>query len=180
MIQTQTLTSPLGPIQVTACAGALVAVQLVDAPGAFSLDDLGAQPPRDPAQPDAVATQRVLARAVHQLAEYFAGRRNAFDLPLAPRGTAFQHLVWGQLSTIPHGETRSYGDIACGIGRPTASRAVGAANSQNPIAIIVPCHRVIGANGTLTGYAGGLAAKRWLLEHEQHPRRISTTDELPY
>ena len=92
----------------------------------------------------------------------------AMHLPgdLDPAGTAFQKLVWAQLVAIPHGETRSYGQIAKAMGRPSASRAVGAANGQNPIGIIVPCHRVIGANGSLTGYAGGMAAKQWLLEHE--------------
>ena len=89
-----------------------------------------------------------------------------FDLPLAPRGTGFQQRVWRALAKIPFGETRSYGELARAIGRPSASRAVGAANGKNPISIIVPCHRVIAASGALTGYAGGLAAKRWLLEHE--------------
>jgi methylated-DNA-[protein]-cysteine S-methyltransferase len=90
-----------------------------------------------------------------------------FDVPLAPQGTPFQHRVWDALVEIPFGVVRSYGQLAQAIGRPTASRAVGAANGRNPIAIIVPCHRVIGANGELTGYAGGLPIKRWLLEHEQ-------------
>jgi len=102
-----------------------------------------------------------------QLAEYFAGDRRAFDLPVAPRGSEFQELVWRALVEIPFGETRSYGQLARSIGQPTASRAVGAANGRNPIAIIVPCHRVIGATGALTGYAGGMAAKRWLLDHER-------------
>ncbi len=109
----------------------------------------------------------LLARAAAQLTEYFAGTRREFDLPLGPRGTAFQVTVWGALTRIPFGATCSYGDLARSIGRPTASRAVGAANGQNPISIIVPCHRVIGSNGELTGYAGGLATKRWLIEHEQ-------------
>ena len=112
-------------------------------------------------------TTPVLARAAAQLAEYFAGERTVFDLPLAPRGTAFQRLVWDHLLAIPHGETRSYGELARAIGRPAASRAVGAANGRNPISIIIPCHRVIGANGTLTGYGGGMAAKQWLLDHER-------------
>jgi methylated-DNA-[protein]-cysteine S-methyltransferase len=101
-----------------------------------------------------------------QLEEYFAGERRAFDLPLHPIGTAFQHRVWTALLNIPFGETTSYGKTAAEIGAPTASRAVGLANGQNPIPIIVPCHRVIGANGSLTGYGGGLDAKRWLLAHE--------------
>jgi methylated-DNA-[protein]-cysteine S-methyltransferase len=101
-----------------------------------------------------------------QLAEYFAGRRRAFELPLHLSGTAFQQRVWTALLEIPYGETASYGTTAAAIGAPRASRAVGLANGQNPIPIVVPCHRVIGANGSLTGYGGGLDAKRWLLSHE--------------
>lgn len=108
----------------------------------------------------------VLALAAAQLAEYFDGARRDFDVPLAPRGTGFQRLVWRELAKIPYGETRSYGELARALGRPAASRAVGAANGRNPISILVPCHRVIAGSGALTGYAGGLAAKRWLLEHE--------------
>lgn len=108
----------------------------------------------------------MLVRAAAQLAEYFAGERAEFDIPLAPRGTGFQRLVWAALEQIPFGETRSYGELAAGLGRPSASRAVGAANGKNPISILVPCHRVIAGSGALTGYAGGLAAKRWLLAHE--------------
>ena len=109
----------------------------------------------------------MLARAAAQLREYFAGERTMFDLPLAPDGTGFQRIVWEALERIPYGVTRTYGELAAAIGRPAASRAVGSANSRNPISIIVPCHRVIGANGTLTGYAGGMRAKQWLLDHEQ-------------
>ena len=101
-----------------------------------------------------------------QLREYFAGQRRSFDLPLAPRGTDFQLEVWSQLREIPFGETISYGTLATSLGRPNASRAVGAANGANPIPILVPCHRVIGADGSLTGFGGGLAAKRTLLELE--------------
>jgi len=104
--------------------------------------------------------------AIRQLEEYFAGTRSEFDLPLSPRGTPFQLKVWMALRSIPPGETTSYGAMAEMIGKPTASRAVGAANGKNPISIIVPCHRVIGANGTLTGYGGGLERKAWLLNHE--------------
>ncbi|HEU5048476.1 MAG TPA: methylated-DNA--[protein]-cysteine S-methyltransferase [Rickettsiales bacterium] len=103
---------------------------------------------------------------IKQLEEYFAGKRRDFDLSLAPRGTAFQQRVWQQLCRIPHGETRTYGKLAQAIGQPTASRAVGLANGQNPIGIIVPCHRVIGSNGKLTGYNGGVEVKQWLLDHE--------------
>ncbi len=101
-----------------------------------------------------------------QLNEYFTGRRRTFDLPLSLRGTPFQRSVWLQLLQIPWGETRSYGDIARAVGKPGAARAVGMANQTNPIPIIVPCHRVIGANGSLTGYAGGLDVKARLLALE--------------
>ncbi|MDE2196162.1 MAG: methylated-DNA--[protein]-cysteine S-methyltransferase [Gammaproteobacteria bacterium] len=107
-----------------------------------------------------------------QLAAYFAGRRRAFDVPLAPAGTPFQLKVWRALQTIPYGETWSYGELARRIRKPTASRAVGAANGDNPIAIIVPCHRVIGADGSLTGYGGGLRIKQQLLELESGERSL--------
>lgn len=102
-----------------------------------------------------------------QLKAYFAGKLRQFDLPLAPHGTDFQQRVWLELLRIPYGATASYGQIAQRIGETGASRAVGAANGQNPIAIVVPCHRVIGADGSLTGYGGGLPVKKFLLEHEQ-------------
>jgi methylated-DNA-[protein]-cysteine S-methyltransferase len=101
-----------------------------------------------------------------QLQAYFAGELREFELPLAPGGTPFQQRVWRALCDIPYGETISYGELARRIGQPAAARAVGLANGQNPIAIVVPCHRVIGANGSLTGYGGGLERKRWLLAHE--------------
>jgi len=101
-----------------------------------------------------------------QLGEYFAGTRTSFDLPLHLLGSAFQRRVWAALLEIPCGETTSYGELARVIGVPGAARAVGLANGQNPVPIVVPCHRVIGANGSLTGYGGGLDAKRWLLTHE--------------
>lgn len=108
----------------------------------------------------------LIQQAAAQLAEYFAGRREAFELPLLLRGTDFQRSVWTALLSIPYGETRSYRDIAVQIGNPKACRAVGMANNRNPVAIIVPCHRVIGRSGGLTGYAGGLSAKQVLLELE--------------
>lgn len=113
------------------------------------------------------ADHPVLKEAARQLTDYFAGRRRAFALRLDFRGTDFQKAVWAALLTIPFGETRSYGEIARMIGRPAASRAVGAANGRNPISIVAPCHRVVGANGALTGFAGGLAAKRFLLDLER-------------
>jgi methylated-DNA-[protein]-cysteine S-methyltransferase len=107
-----------------------------------------------------------LAAALRQLSEYFAGARHSFDLPLRLEGTVFQQRVWHALTEIPYGETWSYGQLARRIGNPNASRAVGLANGRNPISIVVPCHRVIGADGSLTGYGGGLARKQWLLAHE--------------
>ena len=109
----------------------------------------------------------MFADAAQQLAEYFDGTRCVFDLPLQPQVTPFQAEVHAALRRIPYGETRSYGDIAREIGRPRASRAVGAANGSNPLPIVVPCHRVVGANGTLTGYGGGLGTKRYLLDLER-------------
>ncbi len=108
----------------------------------------------------------LLLEAKRQLEEYFAGLRASFSLPLNPQGTAFQKKVWQQLEAIPYGQTRTYGQIAAAIGQPTASRAVGGANHNNPIAIVIPCHRVIGASGKLTGYAGGLDIKEKLLRLE--------------
>jgi len=107
-----------------------------------------------------------IADVAAQLHAYFRGERETFDLPLAPHGTEFQQLVWSALQRIPYGETRSYADIAREIGRPTAVRAVGAANGANPIPIVIPCHRVVGSNGSLTGFGGGIETKRWFLAHE--------------
>jgi methylated-DNA-[protein]-cysteine S-methyltransferase len=107
-----------------------------------------------------------LAKTVLQLREYFAGGRREFDLPLHFEGTTFQRRVWQELTEIPYGKTWSYGQLALRIGNANASRAVGLANGRNPISILVPCHRVIGADGSLTGYGGGLERKRWLLAHE--------------
>lgn len=109
----------------------------------------------------------LLKEAFNQIEEYFAGKRFNFDLPLKAKGTEFQKQVWNELSKISYGETRSYKDIAIAIGNPKASRAIGMANNKNPLAIVVPCHRVIGSNGTLTGYAGGLGVKEKLLYLER-------------
>jgi methylated-DNA-[protein]-cysteine S-methyltransferase len=109
---------------------------------------------------------------VSQLTEYFAGQRQRFELPLAPEGTPFQQRVWRELQDIPYGVTISYGQLAARIGQPTASRAVGLANGSNPLAIVIPCHRVIGANGTLTGYGGGLPIKARLLALERGACRL--------
>lgn len=112
------------------------------------------------------AQDPVLSETKNQLSEYFSGTRSLFQLPLNAMGTEFQQTVWRALTNIPLGEVRSYSDIASEIGRPTAVRAVGAANGRNPLPVIVPCHRVIGRDGSLTGFAGGLATKKTLLRHE--------------
>jgi methylated-DNA-[protein]-cysteine S-methyltransferase len=118
---------------------------------------------------------RPSARVIEQLNEYFAGKRREFDLPLAPKGTEFQLACWNELQRIAYGETISYSELARRIARPNAVRAVGAANGANPIPIIIPCHRVIGANGTLTGYGGGLHIKRALLALEQPQKKLMET-----
>jgi methylated-DNA-[protein]-cysteine S-methyltransferase len=129
---------------------------------------------RLPARPDPSWHQRpdVFDDVVSQLTEYFTGRRQRFELPLAPDGTPFQQRVWRELQNVPYGVTISYGRLAARIGQPTASRAVGLANGSNPLAIVIPCHRVIGANGTLTGYGGGLPIKERLLALERGERRL--------
>lgn len=113
------------------------------------------------------ASTSLLLETVQQLKEYFEGLRRSFTIPLSPEGTPFQQRVWEQLLRIPYGETRSYGQVALMVGSPKAVRAVGMANHRNPISILIPCHRVIGAKGALTGYGGGLEKKQWLLELEQ-------------
>ena len=117
------------------------------------------------------AAAEAAADAEDQLRRYFAGELKIFQLPLRPEGTAFQRAVWQALQTIPYGETRSYGQIAAQIGRPKASRAVGMANNRNPISILIPCHRVVGADGSLTGYGGGLDKKEFLLKLETAHKR---------
>lgn len=116
----------------------------------------------------------LLRQVLHQLQEYFAGKRTMFDLPLAPQGTDFQKRVWQALCDIPYGETCSYGALAKTLGKPGAARAVGMANNKNPIGIIIPCHRVIGANGALVGYAGGLPLKQRLLTLEKTNKNTGT------
>lgn len=126
--------------------------------------------PNRPPEPDIHAVEKetsLIAEAVSQLSAYFEGRLKTFDLPLDMSGTPFQMKTWEALKTIPYGETRSYGDIARQIGQPKACRAVGMANHNNPVAIVVPCHRVIGSDGSLTGYGGGLPIKRQLLDLEK-------------
>jgi methylated-DNA-[protein]-cysteine S-methyltransferase len=127
---------------------------------------------RASANSDWIEEHSALAEPERQLRAYFAGELESFDLPLAPEGTSFQRKVWAELSKIPYGETISYGELARRIGNPQASRAVGLANGSNPIPIIIPCHRVIGANGKLTGYGGGLPIKEKLLALEKRQLRL--------
>jgi methylated-DNA-[protein]-cysteine S-methyltransferase len=148
--------SPLGALLVTRDEGGITGMDLPTARYPRRI--------RDDWERDDTAFDDVRA----QLGEYFAGTRQQFDLPLNARGSAFQRAVWQALTEIPYGDTTSYGKVAAGIGHPDGARAVGVANGQNPIPIIVPCHRVIGADGSLIGYGGGLSAKRWLLDHEAH------------
>ena len=119
-----------------------------------------------PGEPGAGGEGAMLAEAAEQLREYFAGKRKAFDVPLDLHGTEFQRRAWLALAEIPYGETRSYGEQARRLGAPRAARAVGAANGANPLPIVLPCHRLVGADGSLTGFGGGLDVKRWLLQHE--------------
>ena len=150
---------------------------LVLTAGGDALDRIGFAA-RTPVDPSWRRDDPAFAEAARQLAEYFAGGRRAFDLPLAPAGTPFQRQVWAALTALPYGVTTSYAALAERLGRPGSARAVGAANGANPLAIVVPCHRVVGADGSLTGYAGGLAAKRALLALEGH--RFSTgTGSMP-
>ena len=118
-------------------------------------------------QPDWQRRDELFVDAAQQLAEYFDGKRRAFDLPLQPEATPFQALVLKALQRVPYGETHSYGEIARAIGRPKAARAVGTANGNNPLPIVIPCHRVVGSNGALTGFGGGLPTKRYLLDLER-------------
>jgi methylated-DNA-[protein]-cysteine S-methyltransferase len=151
------LPSPIGSLTLVAEAGELTALYMDAQQHRPDEASLGV-----PGDPDAAP----FAAAARQLADYFAGRLTEFDLPLAPAGTAFQRRVWAALQTIPYGQTWSYAQLAEKIGQATAVRAVGLANGRNPIALVIPCHRVIGSDGKLTGYGGGLDRKRFLLDLE--------------
>jgi len=163
-----TVDSPLGPLMLTADDEGLTGVYME--PHSHGPDGPG---------PGWIERSAPFEDVMRQLEEYFAGERSEFDLPLHPDGTPFQLEVWEALKSIPYGEVRSYGDIAAQVGRPGASRAVGLANGRNPISVIVPCHRVIGASGSLTGYGGGLERKRQLLDLEAGVAGRTLTPALP-
>lgn len=156
-LQTITMNSPVGQLRLVADDDSLVAILWPE-------EREGRV--RFAAEPAPVTTHPMLDEAIVQLDEYFSGDRKVFDLPLDPRGTEFQRSVWWSLASIAFGETSTYGKQAANIGRPTAVRAVGSANGRNPLSIVLPCHRIVGADGKLTGFAGGIDTKRWLLDHE--------------
>lgn len=162
MLHHTVIDTPIGPLTLVASAAGLCAVRFAagrgpehGSPGAIAADD--------PSHP-------VLVEAARQLGEYFAGLRQEFDLPLDVKGTPFQRAAWAALHAIPYGTTISYAEQADRIGDRRAARAVGAANGRNPVPIVVPCHRVVGADGSLTGFAGGTDVKAWLLDHERRMR----------
>ena len=148
-----TIDSPIGLLGLVVSDGAVTELRMDATPRTATGD---------------AAERKVMDEAVSQVEAYFEGSLKDFDLPLRSDGTPFQQAVWRQLEQIPYGTVTSYVEIARRVGRPTASRAVDAANGRNPIAIVVPCHRVIGADGSLTGYGGGMWRKEWLLDHEGH------------
>jgi methylated-DNA-[protein]-cysteine S-methyltransferase len=169
MRQWVTIGSPVGPLTLVAAGGALAGLYMEaqrHLPGAAAF---GA--PGDPAGSP-------FAAAARQLDAYFTGELTRFDLELEPEGTPFQRMVWAALRAIPYGQTVTYGQLAAGLGAPGSSRAVGLANGKNPISIVVPCHRVVGSDGSLTGYGGGLPRKRFLLDLERGA--IGRPGELPW
>ncbi|PKA82863.1 methylated-DNA-[protein]-cysteine S-methyltransferase [Ulvibacter sp. MAR_2010_11] len=155
-METSFLQSPIGIIKITGDSSGIRSVEFTDAS-----EIIAAEIPSE------------LFEATTQLTEYFEGKRSQFDLQLSPEGTEFQKKVWHLLTTIPFGKTSSYQEIANKLGDPKVIRAAASANGKNPIAIIIPCHRVIGSDGSLTGYAGGLHRKKWLLEHENPVKQQS-------
>lgn len=157
MIHYNWIASPLGGLLLTSDGRSLTGLYLEDQKYLPQQTEVWQEDPQ----------LELFSQTQAQLQEYFAHQRQHFDLPLDPQGTEFQQQVWQLLREIPFGETISYGTLAQRVGQPNAARAVGAANGRNPISIIVPCHRVIAGNGKLTGYAGGIDRKQWLLHHEQ-------------
>lgn len=162
MEQRLTLSTPVGRLTLAANESAVTRISFGDRPPKGN---------RSEAEASEILTVEtagpLLRQAARELEEYFAGTRRTFTFPLSAAGTPFQQRVWEALRAIPYGETRTYGQIAATVGNPRASRAVGMANNRNPIAIVVPCHRVVGSNGALVGYAGGLTVKQTLLELEK-------------
>jgi len=150
------VTTPLGPVRITSSGTAITSVLFLDE------ENEPTETPNDP----------LLLECTRQLEAYFSGSLTQFDLPLAPQGTEFQQRVWAELQKVPFGRTATYGDLAHRLGDPNLTRAVGTANGSNPIAIIIPCHRIIGADGSLTGYSGGLWRKQWLLRHESAQKEL--------
>ena len=148
--------TPLGTMFAVATDGEITRLDFTDAKYVAKLDDDAIEDAKDP----------VLASCAKQMAEYFAGKRDTFDLPVAPRGTGFQESVWREIARVPFGKTITYSELARRAGAPGSARAAGAATGRNPIAVAIPCHRIVGADGSLTGYAGGLPRKTKLLELE--------------
>lgn len=155
-MQHMIIDSPMGPLTLVENDAGLAAVYMAEHKRRPGVETLGG----------VVTGSPVLSAAAEQLGEYFTGSGRDFSLPLAPAGSDFQHRVWAALGEIPYGELRTYGQLAAHLGDPSMAQAVGAANGRNPISIIVPCHRVVGSDGSLTGYAGGLERKQFLLELE--------------
>jgi methylated-DNA-[protein]-cysteine S-methyltransferase len=160
MTSTTTIDSPIGPLTLIADDGVLTGLTMADQRHAPAVDTAWKE------------DRRLFGDVIDQLEAYFAGSLTTFSVAMRPEGTEFQRAVWQALTTVPYAVTASYGDIARQVGRPNAFRAVGQANGRNPIAVIIPCHRVIGSSGDLTGYGGGMARKVWLLDHE---RKVAET-----
>jgi methylated-DNA-[protein]-cysteine S-methyltransferase len=164
MVHTITMDSPVGPLRLVASERGMRAIlwgaEDVERVASINADEF------------VEGTTPILEQAVSELEEYFDGTRREFDMPLDPVGTPFQQSAWMILRTIPYGQTISYGQQALQLGDPNKARAVGAANGKNPLSIVVPCHRVIGSTGHLTGFAAGLDVKSWLLDHERQPRLL--------
>lgn len=163
------LDSPVGPLTVVVTDGGLSGLYM-DLQRHRPAEETFGAPADDPAD-------KPFAVIAEQLAAYFAGELTEFDVPLNLRGTPFQNRVWSALQEIPYGETATYGELAAEIGKPSASRAVGLANGRNPVGVIVPCHRVVGSTGDLTGYGGGIERKRYLLDFERKTRGVLPVDE---
>ena len=150
------VTTPLGPVRITSSGSAITSVLFLD----------------EETEPTETPNDPLLLECIRQLEAYFSGSLTQFDLPLAPAGTAFQQRVWALLQQVSFSRTAAYGELALRLGDAKLTRAVGTANGSNPIAIIIPCHRIIGADGSLTGYAGGLWRKQWLLRHESGQKEL--------